>query len=85
MQNLALLKYKPARIAHKTLVNMWKKVISKAGKRRGHVLLFNPTLKPVELNISIANKVRDDEAGGDAASHSPSWLPGQSVTPVDKC
>jgi len=65
VQNPALLKYETAMIAHKSLVNMWKRVISKTGKRKGRVLLFNPTLKPVELNISIANKVRHDEAGGD--------------------
>lgn len=57
VQNPALLKYK-TRIMHKTLVNIWKKKNLKASKRREHILLFNPTLRSVELNISVANKER---------------------------
>lgn len=30
----------------------------KASKRREHILLFNPTLRSVELTISVANKER---------------------------
>lgn len=57
VQNPALLKYK-TRIMHKTLVNIWEKKNLKASKRREHILLFNPTLKSVELTISVANKER---------------------------